>query len=241
MSIAPGQRVELGRLPRFGTMLWRAAPSVPMAPTIEVRGDALTQSLLVPVPLPGDLERRRVTADFHCVSGWTVRDVTWEGVALADVWRALVEPSVRPGVSVTHLRFRGLDGVPATMLLEDAVADGVLLAERLEGRPLDADHGAPVRVVSPAQYGYMSIKHLCRVDVLCGPPPGPGWSLMDGLLIRRHPRARVAEEERNGVLPNAVVRPLYRLLRGPALAACARGADSAQTSAPGGVVGGPGS
>ena len=28
-----------------------------------------------------DLERREVTADFHCVTGWTAEDVRWGGVA----------------------------------------------------------------------------------------------------------------------------------------------------------------
>ena len=41
---------------------------------------------------------------------------------------------------------------------EDALADGVLIADRLDGRPLDGDHGAPARLVSPNQYGFVSTK-----------------------------------------------------------------------------------
>ena len=61
------------------------------------------------------------------------------------------------------------------MAIEDAVAEDVLLvAERLDGRPLDSDHGAPVRLVSPNQYGFVSTKHLCRIDVRSA-DPGPAF------------------------------------------------------------------
>ena len=56
------------------------------------------------------------------------------------------------------------------MLLEDALADDVLLADRLDGAPLDAKHGAPVRLVAPAHYGFINVKHLCRIEVLTGEP-----------------------------------------------------------------------
>ena len=41
---------------------------------------------------------------------------------------------------------------------EDALADGVLIADRLDGRPLDGDHGVPARLVGPNQYGFVSTK-----------------------------------------------------------------------------------
>jgi len=45
---------------------------------------------------------------------------------------------------------------------EDALADGVLIADRLDGRPLDGDHGAPARLVST--------KHLCRIELHTAEP-----------------------------------------------------------------------
>ena len=49
--------------------------------------------------------------------------------------------------------------------IEDALAEDVLIAERLNGRPLDSDHGAPARLVSPNQYGYVNTKHLCAIEL----------------------------------------------------------------------------
>jgi DMSO/TMAO reductase YedYZ molybdopterin-dependent catalytic subunit len=110
--------------------------------------------------------------------------------------------------------FGGLDGHRSTVTLEDALGDDVLIAERLGGRPLDGDHGAPVRLVSPSQYGFVSTKHLCRIELHTAEPAGPrGASVMR--LLAPHPRARVREEERHGVLPAWSVRPVYRLLIPP--------------------------
>ena len=122
--------------------------------------------------------------------------------------------------------FEGLDGYRSVVLLEDALADGVLLAERLDGRRLGADHGAPVRLVSPAQYGYVSTKHLCRIEVHSGEPPAPARvPSSTGDCSESHPRARVWEEERHGSLPRWLVRPLYRAIKGPVLCLCTRGEE----------------
>jgi DMSO/TMAO reductase YedYZ molybdopterin-dependent catalytic subunit len=220
MRLPPGQR-RLDGFPRFGAHLSRPAPAVPAVPVIEIRG-AVSEELDVPVRTLGTLSRREVAADFHCVAGWSATGLRWEGVPFVAFYRAVIEPVLTPRAVVTHLGFGGLDGYRCSVLIEDALADGVLIAERLDGRPLDSDHGAPVRLVSPAQYGYKSTKHLCRIDVhtLQAPPPAPR---VRDVLFQDHPRARVWEEERNGALPTWFVRPLYRALKAPLLAICGRG------------------
>ena len=39
-----------------------------------------------------------------------------------------------------------------------------------DGRPLDGGHGAPLRLVSPGQYGFIDTKHLCRIELLTAEP-----------------------------------------------------------------------
>ncbi|MBV9535177.1 MAG: molybdopterin-dependent oxidoreductase [Solirubrobacterales bacterium] len=63
-----------------------------------------------------------------------------------------------------------LDGHWSVALLEDILRDDVLLAEHLNGRPLDGDHGAPLRLVSPGEYGFINTKHLCRIELLTAEP-----------------------------------------------------------------------
>lgn len=220
-KLPPGQRRVEG-FPRFGTELWRPAPPVPADPVITVRG-AVTEAFDVPLATLATLPRQELTADFHCVAGWSATDLRWEGVPFEAFYRAVIEPALEPGVEITHVVFRGLDRYRSVLLIEDAMADGVLVADRLDGGPLDGDHGAPVRLVSPAQYGYMSTKHLSRIEVRTGEPKRERWTLVESWLLRSHPRARVAEEERHGLVPGWLVRPFYAALKAPLLALTARG------------------
>ena len=222
--LPPGQRPVEG-FPRFGTELWRPAPPVPADPVITVCG-AVTEAFDVPLATLATLPRRELTADFHCVAGWSATGLRWEGVPFEGFYHAVIEPALEPGVGITHVVFRGLDRYRSVVLIEDAMADGVLLADRLDGAPLDSDHGAPVRLVSPAQYGYMSTKHLCRIEVHAGEPKRERWTLVESWLLRSHPRARVAEEERHGLVPGWLVRPFYAALKAPLFALTARGRRS---------------
>ncbi len=168
MTLPPGQHAAKG-FPRFGTHLDRPAPAVPRDPVIEI-GGAVADAVSLPLAALATLPRRELTADFHCVAGWSATGLRWEGVAFSTFYETVVEPRLAPDFVVTHVRFEGLDGYRSVVLLEDALADDVLLADRLDGRPLGADHGAPLRLVSPRQYGYINTKHLCRVDVLTAEP-----------------------------------------------------------------------
>ena len=227
MTLPPGQH-ELDRFPRFGTHLHRPAPAVPAEPAIEI-GGAVTAAFTLRLSELAALPRREQVSDFHCVAGWSATGLRWEGVPFAAFHREVLEPAVRPGAVVSHVVFGGLDGYRSVVALEDALGDDVLIADRLDGRPLDADHGAPVRLVSPSQYGFMSTKHLCRIELHTSEPSEDYAEAP--LLVRvglrhaaqPHPRARVWEEERHRHLPARVVRPVYRLLIAPIRFVSARG------------------
>ena len=208
--LPPGQR-RIDWFPRFGTHSDRPTPTIPDDPVVEI-GGVVTEPFAVPVADLVTLPRRRLVADFHCVAGWTATGLRWEGVAFADVYRLRIEPSLRPGALVTHVKFRGLDGFSSVIAIEDALDHDVLLADHLDGEPLGNDHGAPLRVVSPAQYGYKSTKHLSRIDVHTAAPIGGPRSFVLDVLLHSHPRARVWHEERHGTLPGPVVRPFYRAI-----------------------------
>ncbi|MFC0623633.1 molybdopterin-dependent oxidoreductase [Kribbella deserti] len=219
MGLPPGQR-RIEGFPRFGTHLSKPAPAVPADPVIEVRG-AVAEEFDLPLASIWALPRKELPADFHCVAGWTATGLLWEGVPFETFYRALVEPALSPGTSITHVMCGGLDGFEAAVAIEDILADDVLIAQNLNGQPLDSDHGAPVRLVSPSQYGYMNVKHLSRINVLTTAPPNT-----DGPLLRSHPRARVWQEERHGLLPGRVVRPFYRPLINPIRRLSARGSST---------------
>jgi DMSO/TMAO reductase YedYZ molybdopterin-dependent catalytic subunit len=228
--LPPGQRAVEG-FPRFGTHLDHPPPPVPAHPAIEVAGE-VREPFSVPLSELHELPRREVVADFHCVGGWSALDLRWEGVAFETFYRRLVEPALRPGAHVTHVVLAGLDGYRAVAELRDAMGEDVLIADRLDGRPLDGDHGAPARFVSPGQYGFANTKHLCRVEVhSSAPPENYGYArtlvrhVLRGPLFQRHPRARVWHEERHRYLPPRLVRVLYRSAIAPIAFLSARGSE----------------
>lgn len=214
-TLPPGQRWVTG-FPRFGYHLSEPPPTVPADPVITVSGP-LSAPVILAVGALADMPRTTVTADFHCVSGWSAAELRWDGVAFRTLFEERIAPHLAPGVEVTHLTFRGLDGVRAVATLPDVLAGDVLVADALDGRPLTGDHGAPVRLVSPQQYGYVNIKHMCRITLHAGPPARGRRprSLPEALgrLLAPHPRARVWEEERHRLLPSWIVRPTYHALR----------------------------
>ena len=222
--LPPGQRAVDG-FPRFGTHLHHPAPPIPENHAIEISG-AVAEAFAVPLTELGRLPRRELVADLHCVAGWSAVDLRWEGVAFTTFYRALIEPALDRDAEVTHVAFAGLDGHRSVATIADALNDDVLIAENLDGRPLDSDHGAPARLVSPSQYGFISTKHLSRIEVRTSGFTHARRSPVDRLL-EEHPRSRVWAEERHGRLPGRAVRPFYRLLIPPIRFLSARGSRPA--------------
>lgn len=233
-GLPPGQRAVQG-FPRFGVDLSHPPPAVPDDLSIDVVGELGHRVSIAPSQLD-DLPRREVEADLHCVAGWSALSLTWEGVPFAELYRGVVEPALAEGAVVRYVVFVGLDGYRSIVLLEDALADDVLVADRLDGEPLPPEHGAPVRLVSPGQYGFVSTKHLCRIELYRSEPTAfyhPTRSIQRALrTVRPHPRARVWQEERHRYVPSWLIRRIYhRLVRLPAPRVVTR--DTRLTSAAG--------
>jgi DMSO/TMAO reductase YedYZ molybdopterin-dependent catalytic subunit len=214
VTLPPGQyRIE--GFPRFGAHLHQPPPEVPDDPRLEITG-AVRGPTTVALTELASLPHREIVADLHCVAGWSATGLRWGGVAFSDLYYTLIEPSVRSGTTITHVVFEGLDGYRSVALLEDVLADDVTIADRLDGQPLEPKHGAPVRLVSPGQYGFISTKHLCRIEV-CDTEPNvryhPSLLVHLGLqMVKPHRRARAAYEERHRYLPAWLARPIYHRL-----------------------------
>ncbi len=108
------------------------------------------------------------TSTFHCVTGWTVRDVRWSGVRFEHLLDA-VEPL--PGAKA--IRFDSLE-VPYndSLTLDQVELDDVMLALHMDGQPLSRPHGSPARVVIPEMYGYKGVKWLTRIELVAKQPTG---------------------------------------------------------------------
>ena len=153
-GLPPGQRL-MAQMPRFTDLPHLPPPTMPIQPGLEIRNEGEPVAVLSAADLQA-LGPREHTADFHCVTTWSVTGLVWPGVPLREVL-ASVGISDAPA---PYLTARAGDRCKAVFIWKDAVADNVLLATHLNGAALDDRHGAPLRLVSPSQYGYKSIKHL---------------------------------------------------------------------------------
>ncbi len=225
-TLPPGQR-ELADFPRFGlSQFARRFPASPKVATLQICGE-VGNELELSNPLAG-LPRVEQVSDFHCVTTWSRRGLRWSGVRFSEFYSAVVLPQARPGDGANYLYLRGQDGARTCVVLEDLLADDVLLADRLDGEPLTIAHGAPLRLVAPSQYGYKSVKHLCRIEFRFdqnGFRPS-AFAFMD------HLRARVAREERGRGAPGWLLRYLYRPLIGPTVRRFARALRERQMGQP---------
>ncbi len=205
-SLPPGQR-STDDFPRFGlTQFARRFPSQISRVDLEVVG-RVENELRLTDALHG-LPRSEQVSDFHCVTTWSRRSLRWGGVRFVDFYNAVVLPRARPLSGATLVALRGQDGARTGMLLTDLLGEDVMLADTLEGEPLSVEHGAPVRLVAPAHYGYKSMKYLTRLEFRSA---GSGYRV-SALRFMDHPRARVALEERGRWAPGWLLRYLYRPL-----------------------------
>lgn len=212
--LPPGQRAVVG-FPRFGIDLKSPPPATASEISIDVAG-AMKAPLVLTRSLLDTLPRAVVDADFHCVAGWSALDLAWAGWSFRDVLNRLILPQAVDGERVSFLVFVGIDGYRAIVRREDAERENVLLADRLDGEPLSPEHGAPVRIVSPDQYGYLNTKHLVRIELYDEEPEHvfhPRRSVQRALrAVHPHGRALVWSEERHRYLPSWLTRSLYRLV-----------------------------
>jgi len=145
---------ELERLPVF--LLRDEQPPAPQA--IAVDG-LVERPCLLAVERIRALPAVEFTADFVCEEGWRVPGLRWRGVRLTDLL-ALVGPL--PSAQYVCV---GSGGFVATMPLAQVAADPLLLAYELDGKPLPAEHGGPLRLVAPWTACYQSVKWIDRIEL----------------------------------------------------------------------------
>ena len=114
------------------------------------------------------LPRVTQVSDFHCVTGWTVKDVRWTGVRITDIFA-----KVKPTPQANALQFVSAEKPYLDYLtMEQALLHDVMLAYAMDGKPLAREHGAPVRLVIPEMYGYKNVKWLNQINLVPDAQPG---------------------------------------------------------------------
>jgi DMSO/TMAO reductase YedYZ molybdopterin-dependent catalytic subunit len=107
------------------------------------------------------MPQSEVTCDIHCVTRWSKLDTAWRGVRVRDV---LELAGVQP--AATHAMAYSDGGYTTNVPLPVLLDDDVLLAHAYDGKPLEHDHGAPLRLLVPKRYFWKSAKFLRKLELM---------------------------------------------------------------------------
>lgn len=89
------------------------------------------------------LPRTKVTMDIHCVTRWSKFDTVWEGISLQTlIDEGIVRLKPEANYVIQHCDYNYTTNLPLDVML----LPNVLLATHFDGKPLEVDHGYPLRV-----------------------------------------------------------------------------------------------
>jgi DMSO/TMAO reductase YedYZ molybdopterin-dependent catalytic subunit len=100
-----------------------------------------------------ELPFETITRDIHCVTKWSKFDTTWEGVTIDDLFAAA---KITPPTE--YLLAQSYDGYDTNLPVADLVGGKAMIATRFDGKPLEAEHGGPARLLVPHLYFWKSAK-----------------------------------------------------------------------------------
>ncbi|MBX3052351.1 MAG: sulfite oxidase-like oxidoreductase [Caldilineaceae bacterium] len=114
-----------------------------------------------------ELPQKTQTVDIHCVTRWSKLDTTWTGVAWRDFIKLLdIDPRA------THVMAHCDQGYTTNIALDVLDDDDTMLAHLYDGKPLEPDHGYPMRLLVPKKYFWKSAKWLRGLEFIQGDSPG---------------------------------------------------------------------
>jgi DMSO/TMAO reductase YedYZ molybdopterin-dependent catalytic subunit len=106
------------------------------------------------------LPRVSIQQDFHCEEGWSVEDLGWRGIPLADLL-ALSQPL--PAAQAVRIH-SAQDEFVVPLSMDQA--QKALLCDSMNGERLSLEHGAPLRLVVPGGVCFTSVKWVRRIELV---------------------------------------------------------------------------
>jgi len=135
-------------------------------------------------------------SDFHCVEGWSVKDIKWGGFRFKEIL-----DRVEPNRDADHILFHSfgttdykpegwshyIESFPLSELLDPERE--IILVLTMDDKPLPEDNGGPLRLIAPYDLAYKSIKFVTGIEFVKGERPG-WWTLANPIYTVK---ARVPE------------------------------------------------
>jgi DMSO/TMAO reductase YedYZ molybdopterin-dependent catalytic subunit len=109
----------------------------------------------------------QIQCDIHCVTRWSKFDTTWEGVLFRDFVKLFgVKPTAK--YVIAHCEYGYTTNTPMEIMMDD----DVLLAYKFAGKPLEPEHGYPLRTLVPKRYLWKSAKWVRALEFSATDKPG---------------------------------------------------------------------
>ena len=112
-----------------------------------------------------ELPIEEITADLHCVTGWSKLDTAWRGVSLDSLLNAV-------DTAADYALVRSYGDYTTNLPLEDLRDGKAWIAIEFNGDPLRPEHGGPARLLVPHLYLWKSAKWVRGLDLLVHDDPG---------------------------------------------------------------------
>ena len=113
------------------------------------------------------LPQTTLRSDIHCVTHWSKFDNDWTGVKFTDI---LAKLKVKP--EAKHVILHSYGGYTTNVALQELMDDGVLFAHSHNGKPLEKEHGWPLRMIVPKLYFWKSAKWVRGLVFMEDEKPG---------------------------------------------------------------------
>ena len=94
------------------------------------------------------------------VAGEQIGNAVWKGISL----KTLLEET-SPDASVVDVAMFGADNYSDSITFDRAMNYDVFLAYEMNGKPLNKNHGFPLRAVVPGLYGIKNVKWLTKIEL----------------------------------------------------------------------------
>ena len=133
-------------------------------PSIDITGYQLTIRGLVEKPQVLSLDQLRrfpqetQNSRLKCVQCWSAR-TNWGGFRFPHIIEL-----VKPLGTAKAVRMDCADKWYEYFTIQDLLSPRILLAMDMNGQPLADRHGAPLRLIDPARYGYKSAKLVTSIE-----------------------------------------------------------------------------
>ncbi len=107
-----------------------------------------------------NMPKIKKTLDIHCVTHWSKLGDEWEGISM----KAVLEKAKPKGKFV--MEWSSSVGYSTNVPIENAMTENAMLAFNFNGKPLESDHGGPLRGVIPELYFWKSAKWIDGLEVM---------------------------------------------------------------------------